>query len=98
LHDSTPRRQLAAAHPDGVVSCTDAIELTEEPETFDETLGQLEASTQKLRFENLELRLRLQRRKSRAAFERKLLLITGLSLLLLGLLVGLFLGLVVGSR
>jgi len=74
------------------------MQLTEhEPESFDTMLGQLEASTQKLQFQNLELRLRLQRRKSRWAFERKLLLIAGLLLLLLGLVVGLFLGLVVGS-
>src|SRR5438067_13866750 len=71
--------------------------IEDEPESFDEKLAQLEASAQRLRFQNLELRLRLQRRKCRSALERKLLLIAGLSLLLLGLVVGLFLGLVVGS-
>jgi hypothetical protein len=48
-------------------------------------LAEFEASTQTLQYKNLQLRLRLQRRKSRAAFERSLLLI------------GIFLGLLVGS-
>jgi hypothetical protein len=98
LHDSTSLRQLAEPHDGGGVASADAIPLIEdEPESFDAMLAQLEASTQKLQFQNLELRLRLQRRKSRSAFERKLLLVAGLLLLLLGLVVGLFLGLVVGS-
>ena len=67
------------------------------PESFEAKLEQLEALHQALQSKNLELRLRLQRRKCRSALERKLLLIAGLSLLLLGLVVGLFLGLVVGS-
>src|SRR5207302_1758883 len=66
------------------------------PESFEAKLEQLEALTQALQSQNLELRLRLQQRKSRWAFERRLLAIGGLGLLLLGLVVGLFLGLVVG--
>ena len=68
-----------------------------EQEPSEAKLAEFEASTQKLQYKNLELRLRLQRRKSRAAFERRLLLVGGPSLLLLGLVVGIFLGLVVGS-
>jgi hypothetical protein len=60
-------------------------------------LAQLEVSTQKLQFEKLELRLCLQGRKSRWAFERKLLVFAGLLLLLLGLVIGVLLGLIVGS-
>ena len=98
MHDSISLRQLAEPHNPSGVASADAIQLTEdEPECFDATLAQLEASTQKLQFQNLELRLLLSRRKSRSAFERKLLLIAGLLLLLLGLVVGLFLSLVVGS-
>ena len=66
------------------------------PESFEAKLEQLEALHQALQSKNLELRLRLQQRKSRWAFERRLLAIGGLGLLLLGLVVGLFLGLVVG--
>ena len=96
MHDSISLRQLAA---NGVASSADAIELTEEAtDSFEAKLARLEASTQKLQFKNLELRLRLQRRKSRWAFERKLLVIGGLGLLVWGLVVGLFLGLVVVSH
>jgi phosphatidylinositol-3-phosphatase len=66
------------------------------PESFEAKLEQLEALHQALQSKNLELRLRLQQRKSRWAFERRLLAIGGLGLLLLGLVVGLFLGLAVG--
>ena len=66
------------------------------PESVEAKLEQLEALHQALQSKNLELRLRLQQRKSRWAFERRLLAIGGLGLLLLGLVVGLFLGLVVG--
>ena len=66
------------------------------PESFEAKLEQLEALHQALQVKNLELRLRLQQRKSRWTFERQLLAIGGLGLLLLGLVVGLFLGLVVG--
>ena len=66
------------------------------PESFEAKLEQLEALHQALQSKNLGLRLRLQQRKSRWAFERRLLAIGGLGLLLLGLVVGLFLGLVVG--
>src|SRR5437763_15165236 len=66
------------------------------PESFEAKLEQLEALHQALQSKNLELRLRLQQRKSRWEFERRLLAIGGLGLLLLGLVVGLFVGLVVG--
>jgi len=66
------------------------------PESFEAKLEQLEALHQALQVKNLELRLRLQQRKSRWTFERQLLAIGGIGLLLLGLVVGLFLGLVVG--
>ena len=66
------------------------------PESFEAKLEQLEALHQALQSKNLGLRLRLQQRKSRWAFERQLLAMGGLGLLLLGLVVGLFLGLVVG--
>ena len=55
------------------------------PECFKAKLEQLEALNQALQIKNLELRLRLQQRKSRWAFERQLLAIGGLGLLLLGL-------------
>jgi hypothetical protein len=98
LHDPISLRQLAEADDHGGVASAAPVQLIEdEPESFDAKLAQLEASAQRLQFQNLELRLRLQRRKCRSALERKLLLIAGLSLLLLGLVVGLFLGLVVGS-
>jgi hypothetical protein len=97
LHDPISLRQLAESHDHGGVAAAPIQLIEDEPESFDAKLAQLEASAQKLQFQNLELRLRLQRRKSRSAFERKLVLIAGLSLLLLGLVVGLFLGLVVGS-
>ena len=97
MYDSISLRQSAAPHgADALVSFADGIELPEEEsKPLEAKLAQLEASSQKLRFENLELRLRLQRRRSRWAFERKLLVIGGLGLLVLGLVVGLFLGLVV---
>jgi hypothetical protein len=98
LHASTSIPHHAAPdRPDGLASAH-VIEPTEgAPESSEATLAQLEATTQKLQFENLELRLRLQRRKSRWAFERKLLAMAGLGLLLVGVMVGLLLGLVVGS-
>ena len=96
MHDSISLRQLA--EPQSAAS-VDAIEFTEkETVSFDAKLARLEASTQKLQVQNLELRLRLQRRKIRWAFERQLLVIGGMGLLLLGLVVGLFLGLVVVSH
>jgi hypothetical protein len=83
---------------DGVASSANGIQPTEEaPESLEAKLAEFEASTQRLQYKNLELRLRLQRRKSRAAFERRLLLVGGPSLLLLGVVVGIFLGLVVQS-
>ena len=75
----------------------DGIELPEERgESVEAKLARLEASTQKLQLKNVELRLRLEQRKSRWAFERQLLAIGGLGLLFLGLVVGLFLGFVAG--
>jgi hypothetical protein len=99
LHDSISPRQLAAPHgPDGVASTAVGIELTEDaPESLEAKLVELEASTRKLQYANLELRLRLERRKSRSALQSMLLAIGAPSLLLLGLVVGIFLGLVVGS-
>lgn len=99
MHASTSIRHHAApVGPDGLAPSAHVIELAEDgPESSEAKLAQLEAVTQKLRFENLELRLRLQRRKSRWAFERKLLAVTGFWLLLLSFVVGLLLGLVAGS-
>jgi hypothetical protein len=83
---------------DRLAASVQVIELTEDaPQSFEAKLAQSEALTQKLQFENLELRLRLQRRKSRWAFERKLLAVAGFWLLLLSFVVGLLLGLVAGS-
>src|SRR5215475_14067448 len=65
------------------------------PESVEAKLEQLEALHRALQLKNLELRLRLERRESRWAFERQLLAVGGLGLLLLGLIVGLSLGLVV---
>jgi len=71
-------------------------ELAEDaPASVEAKLALLKASNQKLQSKNLELRLRLQQRKSRWGFERQLLAIGGLGLLFVGLVVGLFLGLVV---
>lgn len=73
-------------------------ELAEDaPASVEAKLALLKVSNQKLQSKNLELRLRLQQRKSRWGFERHLLAIGGLGLLFVGLVVGLFLGLVVGS-
>src|SRR4051812_30006169 len=44
---------------------------------------ELQAANQKLRFENLTLRLQLERRKSRRSFEKKICLIVSLWLLVL---------------
>ena len=49
----------------------------------------LQASYQRLQFENVTLRLRLSQRKSRRSFERKVCAILGAWLFLLLLLIGL---------
>src|SRR5689334_25085758 len=73
-----------------------ALMTKDAPESFEAKLEESEALHRALQVKNLELRLRLQQRKSRWAFERQLLAIGGLGLLFVGLVVGLFLGLVVG--
>jgi hypothetical protein len=99
LHEATPLQQLAGPDGPGALASANVIEVTHDgPECFQAKLARFEARSQKLQFENVELRLRLKRRKSQWAFERKLLIIAGLGLLLVGLLLGLFLGLVVGNR
>src|ERR1051326_4672534 len=61
-------------------------ELAEDaPASVEAKLALLKASNQKLQSKNLELRLRLQQRKSRWGFERQLLAIGGLGLLFVGL-------------
>jgi len=50
---------------------------------------ELEASNRRLRHENLSLHLRLERRKSRRSFEKKICLMVGLWLSLLLLLIAL---------
>ena len=59
-----------------------------EPQSVHPELAALEASNQKLQFENLALRISLQRRRSRWSFERNLLVILGLWLGVLALVVG----------
>lgn len=59
-----------------------------EPQCVQAKLAELEASNQKLQFENLALRISLQRRSSRRSFERSLLVILGLWLGVLALVVG----------
>jgi hypothetical protein len=60
----------------------------DEPQSVQAKLAELEASNQKLQFENLALRISLQRRSSRRSFERSLLVILGLWLGVLALVVG----------
>jgi hypothetical protein len=62
----------------------------DDPQSVQAKLAELEASNQKLQFENLALRISLQRRSSRRSFERSLLVILGLWLGVLALVVGVF--------
>ena len=90
LLSHTPQQRSALpVRPDEAAASDNEVR-DDDPQSVQAKLAELEASNQKLQFENLALRISLQRRSSRRSFERSLLVILGLWLGVLALVVGVF--------